>query len=92
MATTATISLGGAVYTLNQFNIGQIERVTELLEDATLAPVKRSFALIPIVLECVEPAIADPQAVRASIDEIAAAITAAMRISGLAASETPNPP
>ena len=93
MPITARITLGGAAYTLSQFTIGQIERVTEVLDEAALAGVKRSFALMPIVLECVEPAIGDPKAVRASIDEIAAAITAAMRISGLSdTEEAPNPP
>lgn len=90
---SATIKLGGADYTLQPFNIGQIERVTELLDDASVTPVKRSFALIPIVLECVEPPIADPKAVRASVAEITAAIKTAMRISGLAADDDPaNPP
>ncbi len=92
MGTTARITLGGVAHTLRQLNIGQIERVTELF-DADLAPVKRSFALIPIVLECVEPPVADAKSVRASVDEIAAAIRTALRISGLAAEEdAPNPP
>ncbi len=87
------ITLGGVEYTLAQFNIGQIERVTELLDDAQMPVVKRSFALIPIVLECVDPPVGEPKAVRASVDEIAAAIRTALRISGLAVAEdAQNPP
>lgn len=91
MPATAKITLGGDEYTLHMFTLGQIERVTELMDDESVTPTKRSFTLIPIVLECVEPVVPDAKALRATVEEISAAIRAAMRLSGLA-EEPANPP
>lgn len=90
---TAEIVLGGTTYTVHAFNIGEIEQVTNLVEDA--APGKNAtmaLAILAIALKRAEPAIADAKSIEIdSLDEVIAAANIIMELAGVKKTDA-NPP
>jgi hypothetical protein len=94
MAKTAKITLGGEEYTIHAFNIGELERVTDIINssgtDGGVRVGRVSFAILRIALERAAPSV-DPGTVELDMDELTAASQTILELAGLKAAE-PNPP
>lgn len=82
-AKTAKITLGEREYEIRALNIGELERVTELFDEG-VDPRKAAFSILRIGMERAVP---QPEgginAIEATSREIASAVEAIMRISGM---------
>ena len=79
-AKVAEVVLGGETYKIPRMNIGQLERVTDLV--AENKPNRLMFGILRIALERVEPKI-DPGALEIDTDELADAVQKIAVLSGL---------
>lgn len=73
-----SITLGGAVYRVPKFNLGQHERMVDA----------RAFEVLRIGLERAEPKVEDPNTLELTFPEIKAAVAAIMEFSGY---KSPDP-
>ncbi len=88
MAKTVRIELGGQTYDVPQLNIGQLERVTDMLTGAGSATAKAGFGVLRIAMERATPKV-ELDELAGTTEEIAAAVTAILDLSGLKKKETP---
>lgn len=72
------VTLGGAVYKVPKFNLGQHERMVDA----------RAFEVLRIALERADPAVGDPNAIEMTFPEIKTAVAAIMEFSGY---KSPDP-
>lgn len=90
-ARIAQITLGGVEYTIHAFNIGELERVTDIVSAAGSAPGKVPFAILRIALARAEPKIESVDSIEATPEEIASAMSEVLKLAGLQ-QPTANPP
>ena len=83
MARTAKITLADTEYTVHAFNIGELERVTDIVSAGGAAPGKVPFAILRIALVRAEPKIEDVDGIEASPEEIATAMAEVLKLAGL---------
>lgn len=86
---TEKITLGGSDYTIRTFNIGELERIAEIMEGPR---TKVPFAIIRIALERAEPKVEKPNDIEATTDEVSSAMVAVMKLAGLTVADPANPP
>lgn len=83
---TAKITLGGTEYTVHAFNIGELERVGDAINEAkdSGGNLRASFAILRIALERAEPPVPNMNAIEPdSMDEVVTAAGVIMEIAGL---------
>lgn len=78
---TARITLGATEYEIHRFNIGELERITDMMAAGGAAKV--GFNVIRISLERASPPVTDPNAIEATQDQIAAAVKTILELSGM---------
>lgn len=88
MVRTGEITLGGTVYVVHAFNIGELERVTDVFQGP---PHRVSFTVLRIALERAEPKV-DPTTIEATTDEVAAAMMVILELAGLKTAGKAGPP
>lgn len=74
---TVTVTLDDTDYVVPKLNIGQLERVTDVLGSA-----RPGYTILRIALERASPAIADVGAMEPGQDEISKAVREIMLLSG----------
>lgn len=79
MAKSAKIYLGEAEYDVPMLNIGQLERVTDLI---VAGGTRVGFSVLRIALERATPKVEDAGAVEASADQVRGAVKSIMVMSG----------
>lgn len=80
---TDKITLGDQEFTIHAFNIGELERITDLFEGP---PRKVPFGVLRVAMERAEPK-ADPNVIEATTDQVAEAMLKILTLAGLK-----NPP
>lgn len=87
---TAEIVLGGDTYTVRAFNMGELERVADAIEEKKGMRVTQ--AIVRIALERATPPLACPfEEIETDVNEIAEAGRRIMVLAGLTATENPPP-
>ena len=86
------VMLGGTEYAVSRLNIGQIERVADVLDavdEGAGGGRRKTMAILAIALERCDPAVPDYREVTATREEIPAAVDAILLASGFRAAD-PN--
>ena len=86
---TAVIRFGGEDYTIHAFNIGELERVTDILSE-DISGTKKGFAILRIAMERAEPK--PPEFDTIEPEDMAEITDAANKILNLAGLRAENPP
>jgi hypothetical protein len=82
LARTTTIRIGGQDITIHAFNIGELERVSQLFEGRNT--MSMAFGILRIAMERAEPKVLDVNALEIeSMDEIVKASSAILALAGL---------
>jgi hypothetical protein len=82
VAKTSEITLDGVSYTIHAFNIGELERVTDIVSE-TSGSGRSSFSILRIAMERAEPKPENFDAIEASPEEIVAAMQKVLNLAGL---------
>ena len=82
-ARVAQITLAGMDYTIHAFNIGELERVTDIVASSAVSPGKVPFTILRIALARAEPKIENVDGIEATPEEIAAAMNEVLKLAGL---------
>ncbi len=84
---TAKITLDDQDYTIHAFNIGEMERLSEIIGNGS-SDAQKSWAILRLALERAEPKIEDVGMIEATPDQTRVALETINQLSGL----TANPP
>lgn len=85
MARSATIKLDDTEYKVFPFDLGQIERFTDAMgtgDNPGIPKEKLGLFLLQLALENAEPPVPDPKKVRASADDVTAAVPIILKLAG----------
>lgn len=85
MARSATIKLDDTEYKVFSFDLGQIERFTDAIGtgDGVVSKERLGLFILGMALENAEPPVPDPKKVRASADDVMAAVPIILKLAGL---------
>lgn len=91
---TAKITLGGEDYTIRAFNIGQLERVTDIIASANAAGKQGriTFDILRMALETAEPRIEDVNDLSPTMEEVTEAGRLILELAGIKVSRDPPKP
>lgn len=90
MAMRVTVRFGETDHVIPMLNIGQIERLNEIIEgigDDKLVGSRKMFLILPIILEDASPPVGDVPNLRATIQQVQSAIQSVFVLSGLSGGE-----
>jgi hypothetical protein len=92
MAKTVTVTLGGEDFVVPQFNIAQHERMVDIFTDVSSG--RRPIAILKLALGEATPARTPEEVAKTpgDMDEIAAAVTSILALSGYAPSVVKDAP
>jgi hypothetical protein len=88
---TVTIKLGERSYKVPHLNLGQVDDIDELMANGELKRLKRSYAVLAVVLQRADPKVEDVRSLEASPEEVNAAIKTALEFSGIKPAEGSDP-
>lgn len=87
MAKTAKITLGDQEYTVHAFNLGELERISDLMKDAK--PGRIGFEILRLAMERAEPKPEDVGAIEMTLDEVNDASAKLMELAGVKVKKDP---
>ncbi len=93
MARSATIKLDDTEYKVFSFDLGQIERFTDAIGtgDGAIPKERLGLFILGMALENADPPVPDSKKVRASADDVMAAVPIILKLAGLQQTVA-NPP